>query len=219
MILYEREREREGEDLKTRLVERGAEIAACIIASAALFFCTFFFFKKKTKRTRRKHSKREREREAERSLQPAEVTDPSVDIWQSSNLRLLLLCFPFLWFGFSRTWLLPAAPLPLRLPLPMDRRIDRSVSRGESETDLLRQNIEQQLSRLLQQLQDLEDLRESLDEDEYRSTKEDTILQMKEFEASLKAMASGDMTLVDSLGSMQLAIQERRREEDRHRQR
>ena len=101
----------------------------------------------------------------------------------------------------------------------MDRRIDRSVSRGESETDLLRQNIEQQLSRLLQQLQDLEDLRESLDEDEYRSTKEDTILQMKEFEASLKAMASGDMTLVDSLGSMQLAIQERRREEDRHRQR
>jgi hypothetical protein len=41
------------------------------------------------------------------------------------------------------------------------------VSRGQAETDKLRQNIENQLNRLLTQLNDLEELREELTQDEY----------------------------------------------------
>jgi len=81
------------------------------------------------------------------------------------------------------------------------------ASRGASETDKLRTNIENQLNRLLAQLQDLETLRADIDEDEYESTKKDTLDQMREFEVSLKKMMAGDMTLVSELGGVQLAIQ------------
>eukprot|EP00802_Teleaulax_amphioxeia_P029613 Tamp_31786.p1 GENE.Tamp_31786~~Tamp_31786.p1 ORF type:complete len:189 (+),score=70.89 Tamp_31786:75-641(+) len=78
---------------------------------------------------------------------------------------------------------------------------------GDAETKKLRDNVENQLARLLQQLQDCEELKEDLDEDEYESTKQDTISQLREFEASLQKMMAGDMTLVSELGSMRLAIQ------------
>lgn len=41
------------------------------------------------------------------------------------------------------------------------------ASKGVNETAKLRSNIEEQLNRLLAQLQDLEDLRADIDEDEY----------------------------------------------------
>lgn len=69
-------------------------------------------------------------------------------------------------------------------------------------------NIEDQLSRLLTQLQDLEDMREDLEEDEYIDSKEDTLKQMEEFEQSLARMMTGNMTLVSELGAAQLAIKE-----------
>eukprot|EP01112_Ceratiomyxa_fruticulosa_P021933 TRINITY_DN788_c0_g1_i1.p1 TRINITY_DN788_c0_g1~~TRINITY_DN788_c0_g1_i1.p1 ORF type:complete len:485 (-),score=142.16 TRINITY_DN788_c0_g1_i1:126-1388(-) len=80
------------------------------------------------------------------------------------------------------------------------------ASRGQSETAKLRTNVEDQLNRLLAQLQDLEELREDIDDDEYEETKQDTLEQMKEFEATLKKMMAGDMTLISELGSVQLAI-------------
>eukprot|EP01156_Anaeramoeba_ignava_P008310 Anaeramoba_ignava/a357988_170.p1 GENE.a357988_170~~a357988_170.p1 ORF type:complete len:202 (+),score=88.31 a357988_170:27-608(+) len=80
-------------------------------------------------------------------------------------------------------------------------------SRGKQETEKLKKNIEDQLNRLLNQLQDLEELKEDLDQDEYESTKNETIEQMKEFQTSLKKMLSGNMTLVDEFGMVQLAIQ------------
>lgn len=67
--------------------------------------------------------------------------------------------------------------------------------------------MEEQLDRLMQQLQDLEECREDLDEDEYEETKKETLEQLSEFNDSLKKIMSGDMTLVDELGGMQLAIQ------------
>uniref|UniRef100_A0A3Q4GQ10 Leucine zipper and CTNNBIP1 domain containing n=1 Tax=Neolamprologus brichardi TaxID=32507 RepID=A0A3Q4GQ10_NEOBR len=78
------------------------------------------------------------------------------------------------------------------------------ASRGKSETGKLRQNMEEQLDRLMQQLQDLEECREDLDEEEYEETKKETLEQLGEFNDSLKKIMSGDMTLVDELSGMQL---------------
>ncbi|KAM9855712.1 protein LZIC isoform 1-T2 [Aulostomus maculatus] len=81
------------------------------------------------------------------------------------------------------------------------------ASRGKSETGKLKQNMEEQLDRLMQQLADLEECREDLEEEEYEVTKKETLEQLNEFNDSLKKIMSGDMTLVDDLGGMQLAIQ------------
>lgn len=102
------------------------------------------------------------------------------------------------------------------------------ASRGKSETSKLKQNMEEQLDRLMQQLQDLEDCRcrveksiisllsglvsyrlfvysrEELDEEEYEETKRETLEQLGEFNDSLKKIMTGDMTLVDDLSGMQL---------------
>ncbi|XP_075695413.1 protein LZIC isoform X1 [Rhinoderma darwinii] len=86
-------------------------------------------------------------------------------------------------------------------------RSDNMASRGKSETSKLRQNLEEQLDRLMQQLQDLEECREELDADEYEETKKETLEQLSEFNDSLQKIIAGNMTLVDELGGMQLAIQ------------
>eukprot|EP01105_Mastigella_eilhardi_P007354 TRINITY_DN18829_c0_g1_i1.p1 TRINITY_DN18829_c0_g1~~TRINITY_DN18829_c0_g1_i1.p1 ORF type:complete len:204 (-),score=77.46 TRINITY_DN18829_c0_g1_i1:142-723(-) len=78
---------------------------------------------------------------------------------------------------------------------------------GSKETDRLRANVEQQLTRLLAQLQDLEDLQDELEPEEIEDIKADTLQQMQEFEVTLRKMIAGDFTLVDSLGSVQLALQ------------
>lgn len=46
-----------------------------------------------------------------------------------------------------------------------------------------------------------------MDAAEYEETKEDTMEQLREFNESLQRMITGDMTLVDQLGAMQLATQ------------
>ncbi|XP_042199602.1 protein LZIC [Callorhinchus milii] len=81
------------------------------------------------------------------------------------------------------------------------------ASRGKSETSKLKQNLEEQLDRLMQQLQDLEECRDELEPEEYEETKQETLEQLSEFNESLKKIMSGDMTLVDELSGMQLAIQ------------
>ena len=54
-----------------------------------------------------------------------------------------------------------------------------AASRGAAETDQLLENVQQQLDRLVIQLQDCEELREELDDDEYAETREDTLRQMQ----------------------------------------
>ena len=49
--------------------------------------------------------------------------------------------------------------------------------------------------------------RDDLDADEYEETKRETLEQLKEFNESLTKMKGGDMTLVDEVNRMQLAIQ------------
>ncbi|XP_015118457.1 protein LZIC isoform X1 [Diachasma alloeum] len=80
-------------------------------------------------------------------------------------------------------------------------------SHGKVETESLKRNLEEQLDRLVQQLEDLEECKEDLDESEYKETKGETMDQLREFNESLQRMISGDMTLVDQLGAMQLATQ------------
>lgn len=81
------------------------------------------------------------------------------------------------------------------------------ASRGTQENTKLRQNLEEQLDRLVQQLADLEECREDLEEEEYEETKNETIDQLKEFKDSLDKMTKGNVSLVDELNGMQLAIQ------------
>jgi hypothetical protein len=82
------------------------------------------------------------------------------------------------------------------------------VSRGEAETARLRANIEAQLNRLLTQMQDLEELRDELEEDEYTTMKADTLTQLREFERQLERHKAGDMSLIDEINTVQIAIQQ-----------
>jgi len=78
------------------------------------------------------------------------------------------------------------------------------ASRGKQETAKLQANIQDQLNRLITQLQDLEEMREELEPEEYRETKKETLQQMREFQAFLRKTAAGNLSLVNDLGSIQL---------------
>lgn len=86
---------------------------------------------------------------------------------------------------------------------PKFRRVTMA-DRGKTETNRLKQNVEDQLNRLLQQLEDLKTEKDNMEESEYNEMWNDTMQQLKEFQASLKKMMAGDMTLVDSLSNVQL---------------
>ena len=81
------------------------------------------------------------------------------------------------------------------------------ASRGVDETARLKSSIDKQLNRLLTQLEDLEEFKDELEENEYDETKAETMAQLREFEASLEELTRGDMTLVSETNSLQLAIQ------------
>ena len=53
------------------------------------------------------------------------------------------------------------------------------TSRGSAETEKLKKNLNDQLERLVQQLQDLEECKDDLDEDEYEETKRETLDQLQ----------------------------------------
>lgn len=46
--------------------------------------------------------------------------------------------------------------------------------------------------------------RDELEDAEYEETKEETMEQLREFNESLQRLISGDVTLVDELGAMQM---------------
>ena len=50
-------------------------------------------------------------------------------------------------------------------------------------------------------------MRHEIDDDEYAEVREDTLEQLKEFDAQLNRMAQGDLTLVSELGSIKLALE------------
>ncbi|XP_076249216.1 protein LZIC [Calliopsis andreniformis] len=80
-------------------------------------------------------------------------------------------------------------------------------SRGKVETEKLRKNLEAQLDRLVLQLEDIEESRDLLDGDGYEDALQLTKEDLQEFNESLQRMISGDTTLIDELGAIQLATQ------------
>lgn len=77
----------------------------------------------------------------------------------------------------------------------------------DHQTLLLKANINDQLNRLLTQLEDLEELRDEFTDEEYEQEKAETLAQLREFQAFLDRAVSGNLTLVDEFGAAQLAIQ------------
>lgn len=78
---------------------------------------------------------------------------------------------------------------------------------GAAETASLKANVQDQMNRLLQQLTDLEELRSELEDEEYAEVRKDTLDQIAEFDAQLKRLLEGDMTLVSELGQIKLALE------------
>jgi len=58
--------------------------------------------------------------------------------------------------------------------------------------------------------QDLEELREELDDDEYDEVRADTMEQLEELREQMDKFTKGNMTLVSALGAMRLAVEVRR---------
>ena len=81
------------------------------------------------------------------------------------------------------------------------------VGGGRSETAALKQNLEDQLDRLMTQLEELEGCRGDMEVSEWEGIREETLEELKHFSASLEKMTAGDMTLVDQLSSLKLATQ------------
>merc|ERR1712065_133856 len=77
------------------------------------------------------------------------------------------------------------------------------------ETKKLRENVEGQLNRLLKQMGEIDEGFEDgeLDEEEYDEMREETLEQMAEFQETLTSLMEGNMSLVDGLAAMKLAIQ------------
>jgi uncharacterized protein (UPF0305 family) len=90
------------------------------------------------------------------------------------------------------------------------------------QTEKLKENVEEQLERLVKQLEDLEKYRywlnliialfahinklnrEDFEPEEYQETKTETLEQMREFQSSLAKLAAGDLSLTDYFAAIQL---------------
>ncbi|GAV01707.1 hypothetical protein RvY_12374-4 [Ramazzottius varieornatus] len=72
------------------------------------------------------------------------------------------------------------------------------------ESRQLKQNLQQQMERLLTQLADLLQAKETMEEDDYHEQYQDTVDQLEEFGASLTRLK--DDSLLDQITIMQQAI-------------
>mmetsp|Transcript_13421 Transcript_13421/g.15376 ORF Transcript_13421/g.15376 Transcript_13421/m.15376 type:complete len:181 (+) Transcript_13421:27-569(+) len=66
-------------------------------------------------------------------------------------------------------------------------------------------NIEKQTKRLIQQLQEIEELKDELDAEEYQSSKEDTVKQLREFQQMLEN--AKDLTLMSKVDKQKQEIE------------
>lgn len=78
------------------------------------------------------------------------------------------------------------------------------VGNKNKETEKLKQNVQDQLARLLQQLTDLKEEKDSFSPDEYAEMEKDTLDQLRDFQDSLKKMTEGDLSLADELSAVKL---------------
>ena len=81
------------------------------------------------------------------------------------------------------------------------------ASRGKNETEILEKNLFSQLDRLMDQLRDIEEAKDDMSPEEYNENKQETLEQLKELNESLSKIKQGNLSLVNELNSIQLAIQ------------
>ncbi|CAF0925856.1 unnamed protein product [Adineta ricciae] len=77
-----------------------------------------------------------------------------------------------------------------------------------AQTDVLQNNLHDQLDRLLEQLADLDQAKDEMDTDEYTEARQDTVDQLEAFSKSLEKMKSGEggPSLLDDVQRIQNAI-------------
>ncbi|XP_050307060.1 protein LZIC-like [Anthonomus grandis grandis] len=78
---------------------------------------------------------------------------------------------------------------------------------GKNETEKLKENIKNQLDRLVEQLADLEACKGDMDFEDYNETKAETMDQLKELNLSLAKLVKGDISLITSVDATQMATQ------------
>jgi hypothetical protein len=84
-------------------------------------------------------------------------------------------------------------------------RTQRKEKKVDDETTRLKDLVERQLSRLLCQLKDLDELKGDLTEEEIAEIKSDTMEELNQFRDNLDRMIAGNMTLMDHLGAVRMA--------------
>jgi hypothetical protein len=80
-----------------------------------------------------------------------------------------------------------------------------ALSTVDEESLRLKEIVERQLQRLLNQLKDLDELKADLTEEEIRETRSETMEELREFQNSLDRMIAGSTTLQDALGAVRMA--------------
>ena len=74
-----------------------------------------------------------------------------------------------------------------------------------AQTDVLQNNLHDQLDRLIEQLADLDQAKHEMDTDEYNEARQDTVDQLEAFSKSLEKMKSGEgcLSLLDDVQRIQ----------------
>ncbi|CAI4232684.1 unnamed protein product [Auanema sp. JU1783] len=67
-------------------------------------------------------------------------------------------------------------------------------------------NIQEQLIRLMKQLEDLNEERAEMTEEDYEEAREDSVEQLKDLERTLSKMEHGDISTIDELTTTKMAI-------------
>lgn len=82
------------------------------------------------------------------------------------------------------------------------------ASRGKSENDTLKQNLTDQVDRLVRELADLEESKDEFSAEEYEELINDTVEQLKEIRQSLDNLTKGDISLVNELNSLRNSLED-----------
>jgi hypothetical protein len=81
------------------------------------------------------------------------------------------------------------------------------IKTKNSKTSKTQKILIKKLQKFFDTLKDLEEEKNELEQEEIDLIKQETIEQMEEFEKTLSKLTSGDMSLMNELGKMRLAMQ------------
>ncbi|CAH0381744.1 unnamed protein product [Bemisia tabaci] len=79
------------------------------------------------------------------------------------------------------------------------------MSKSITNDEKLKQNLKDQLSRLMNELVDLDECKDDFEEEEYNQARVDVLEQIREFEERLKKIVAGNLSVIDDLTAVLLA--------------